>query len=77
MLQAEAIRQLGAVGGPDAMKTLSDIYAASTDPAMKKSILRSFMVAGDKQRLLAAAQSEKDPSVRIEAIRLLDIMELA
>jgi HEAT repeat protein len=73
-LQAEAIRQLGVAGGPDAMKTLSDIYAASTDPAVKRSILRAFMGAGDKQRLLAAAQSEKDPSVRIEAIRLLGAM---
>jgi len=73
-LQAEAIRQLGVTGNPDAMKTLSDIYASSTDAAIKKSILRSFMAAGDKQRLLAAAQSEKDSSTRIEAIRLLGAM---
>jgi HEAT repeat protein len=73
-LQAEAIRQLGVSGNSDAMKTLSDIYASSTDPAIKKSILRAFMTAGDKQRLLAAAQSEKDPNVRIEAIRLLGAM---
>jgi HEAT repeat protein len=32
------------------------------------------MVAGDKERLLSAAQSEKDASVRIEAIRLLGAM---
>ncbi len=73
-LQAEAIRQLGVTGNPDAMKTLSDVYAASTDPSIKKSILRSFMTAGDKQHLLSAAQSEKDPAVRIEAIRLLGAM---
>ena len=73
-LQAEAIRQLGVTGNADAMKTLSDIYASSTDLSIKKSILRSFMVAGDKQRLLAAAQSEKDSSLRIEAIRLLGSM---
>jgi len=74
VLQAEAIRQLGVAGGPDAMKTLSDIYASSTDAATKRSILRAFMTAGDKQRLVAAAQSEKDSSVRIEAIRLLGAM---
>lgn len=73
-LQAEAIRQLGVSGNPDAMKTLSDIYASSTDASIKRSILRAFMVGGDKQRLLAAAQSEKDPNVRIEAIRLLGAM---
>jgi HEAT repeat protein len=73
-LQAEAIRQLGVAGSPDAMKTLSDIYASSTDAATKRSILRAFMTAGDKQRLLAAAQSEKDSSIRIEAIRLLGAM---
>jgi HEAT repeat protein len=71
VLQAEAIRQLGVTGGQDALKTLSDIYAASNDAAIKRTILRAFMTAGDKQRLLAAAQSEKDSSVRIEAIRLL------
>ncbi len=74
VLQAEAIRQLGVTGNPDAMKTLSDIYASSTDPSIKKSILRSFMTAGDKQHLLSAAQSEKDPAIRIEAIRLLGAM---
>jgi HEAT repeat protein len=73
-LQAEAIRQLGVSGGPDAMKSLSDIYASSTDAAIKKTILRAFMTAGDKQRLFAAAQSEKDSSVRVEAIRLLGAM---
>jgi HEAT repeat protein len=73
-LQAEAIRQLGVSGNPDAMKTLSDIYAASTDPSIKKSILRAFMTSGDKQHLLGAAQSEKDSSVRIDAIRLLGAM---
>lgn len=73
-LQVEAIRQLGISGGADAMKTLSDIYASSSDAAVKKTILRSFMIAGDKQRLLAAAQSEKDPAVRAEAIRQLGAM---
>jgi HEAT repeat protein len=73
-LQAEAIRQLGVSGNSDAMKTLSDIYASSSDTSIKKSILRAFMTGGDKQRLLAAAQSEKDPNVRIEAIRLLGAM---
>jgi HEAT repeat protein len=73
-LQADAIRELGVAGGADAMKTLSEIYASSSDAAVKRTILRGFMNGGDKQRLVAAAQSEKDPSVRVEAIRLLGAM---
>ena len=62
------------MGGQDNRQILSDVYKASPDPAVKKSILRSFMTAGDKDRLFAAAKSETDPSLRAEAIRQLGVM---
>jgi hypothetical protein len=41
---------------------------------VKRSILRSFMTAGDKDRLFAAARTETDASVRAEAVRQLGVM---
>lgn len=73
-LQGEAIRQLGVMGGSEAQKTLADIYAASSDMGIKRMILRSFMVAGDKDRLLAAAKDEKNGDLRVEAVRQLGAM---
>jgi hypothetical protein len=53
---------------------LKEIYAESTDESVKRAILRSYMISGDREDLLAAAQSEKNPSLRSEAIRQLGIV---
>jgi len=73
-LQLRAIRYIGIMGGQESRQTLADVYKASTDPAVKRSILRSFMTAGDKDRLFTAAKSETDASVRAEAVRQLGVM---
>ena len=73
-LQLRAIRYVGIMGGPENRQILSDVYKTSNDPAVKRSILRSFMTAGDKDRLFAAAKSETDASLRTEAIRQLGVM---
>ncbi len=73
-LQRKAIQYLGVFGGPGNRKVLSDIYATSTDNAIRKQILNSFMVSGDKARVLAAARTEKDPELRASAVRLLGVM---
>ena len=41
---------------------------------MKRRILRAFMVAGEKDRLLKAAQSEQNPELRAEAVQQLGVM---
>jgi HEAT repeat protein len=41
---------------------------------VKRSILRSFMVSGDRERLLAVARSETDAGLRGEAVRQLGVM---
>ena len=43
-LQLRAIRYLGIMGGPDNRQILSDVYKTSNDPAVKRSIPRSFMI---------------------------------
>jgi len=73
-LQRKAIQYLGVFGGAGNRKVLSDIYASSTDNAIRKQILNSFMVSGDKARVLSAARTEKDPSLRADAVRLLGVM---
>lgn len=73
-LQRKAIQNLGLFGGAENRQALSDIYAASDDVSVKKSVLQAFMVSGEKGRVLAAARSEKIPELRREAIQQLGVM---
>lgn len=73
-LQMKAIKYLGLFGGKESRQTLSEIYAASTDVDVKRAVLRSFMLAGEKDRVLAAAKGESSPELRREAIRQLGLM---
>jgi hypothetical protein len=50
------------------------VYGSTTDNALRKQILNSFMVSGDRARVLEAARTEKDPALRSTAVRLLGVM---
>ncbi len=73
-LQHKAIEYLGIFGGPEARKTMAYVYTQTTEVSVKRSILRSYMIGGDKEHLFEAAKNEKDPSLRGEAIRQLGIV---
>jgi hypothetical protein len=73
-LQRKAVEYLGLFGGAEARKTLADVYASSSDGSVKRSILRSYMIGGDREHLFAAAKGEKDESLRREAIRQLGLV---
>jgi hypothetical protein len=73
-LQRKAVEYLGLFGGSEARKTLAEVYASSGDASVKQAILRSYMIGGDHERLFAAAKSEKDESLRREAIRQLGLV---
>jgi HEAT repeat protein len=73
-LQQKAIKYLGLFGGAESRQALSDIYAASSDVGIKRSILQAFMVSGEKGRLLQAAKSEPVPELRRAAIEQLGVM---
>jgi HEAT repeat protein len=73
-VQLRAIRYLGAMGGPENRQILDEVYRTSTDLAIKRAILRSFMVAGDRPRLLGLAKTESSPELRGEAIQQLGIV---
>jgi hypothetical protein len=64
----------GGVAGGRQGSPLREIYAASNDESVKRTILRSYMISGDKADLFEAAKSEKDEKLRREAIRQLGLV---
>jgi len=66
-LQRQAIESLGAAGDDE---TLAEIYAAAAPP-VKLAVLDAYMAADARDRIIAAARSEKDPAVRRKAVDLL------
>jgi len=72
-LQLKAINYLGVMGSKENRQILSDLYAGSSDANVKRAVLHGFMIAGDRERLLQAAKSEKNPELRVEAIQQLGI----
>jgi len=73
-LQLRAIKYLGIMGGSDNRQILADVYRASSDAAVKRSIIRSFMVSGDRTRLLSLAKTETEAGLRGEAVQQLGVM---
>ena len=73
-LQMKALRDLGLFGGKESRGTLEEIYKSSHDMEVKRVILQSFMVGGEKQRLLEVAKSEQSPELRAEAVKQLGVM---
>jgi hypothetical protein len=73
-LQLRAIKYLGIMGGTDNRQILADVYRTSADSAVKRAIMRSFMVAGDRTRLLSLAKTETVPALRGEAVQQLGHM---
>jgi hypothetical protein len=75
-LQRKAIEYLGMFGGSRGVRggVLNEIYASSTDESIKRTILKSYMISGDKEDLFAAAKAEKEVTLRREAIRQLGLV---
>ncbi len=73
-LQLTAINNLGIFGGHESRRILKDIYESSSDVSIKKRILQSFMVSGEKDFLLGVARNEKDPELRAAAVQQLGVM---
>jgi HEAT repeat protein len=73
-LQAKAVTYLGALGGPESKQALPEIYKATASVDVKRSILRAFMAAGDRARLLDVAKTETSTDLRSEAVQQLGAM---
>jgi hypothetical protein len=74
-LQMRAIRYLGVMNAPGNDQILQDAYRSSTDEAVKRAILRSYMVSGNRARLAAiAGDANSSPALRGEAVQQLGVM---
>jgi len=73
-LQLKAINYLGIMGGQENRQALADVYRSTTDAGVKRAILRSYMVAGDRERLLQLARTESDADLRGDAVHQLGVM---
>ena len=73
-LQSKAIQYLAMFGGSESRKILAEVYASASDPSIKRAILRSYMISGDREHLFEAAKNEKNDEVKREAIRQLGIV---
>jgi HEAT repeat protein len=73
-VQAKAIQYLGVHGGRENRALLADVYQSTADARVKKRVLQAWMISGEKDRILSAATSEKDPELRAAAIQQLGVM---
>jgi hypothetical protein len=72
-LQSKAVQYLSMFGGDKAHKLLNDIYSSSNDESVRRTVIKSYLLNGDRASLLAAAKGEKNQSLRREAIRTLGL----
>ena len=73
-LQSKAIQYLAMFGGAESRKILAEVYGSTSDPSIKRSILRAYMIGGDREHLFEAAKNEKNDDVKREAIRQLGLI---
>ncbi len=71
-MQKLAIHNLG-IGGRKNGAMLEEVYKSGADAAVKKEVLHSYMIMGDKERLAALAKGEKDEDLRSQSIHWLGV----
>ena len=73
-LQRKAVEYLGIFGGNHSASLLATIYTSSSDTAVKRQVIRSYMISGNKEGLFQLAKGEKDEGLKREAIRNLGLV---
>ncbi|QNI36698.1 HEAT repeat domain-containing protein [Edaphobacter albus] len=73
-LQVRAIRMYAAIKGKQSTSMLSDVYQHSSDEAVKRAILQSYLVSGSPDKLMEAARGEQNPNLVKAAIQSLGAM---
>src|SRR5260221_3025964 len=73
-LQEKALHYLGIFGGRANRELLAEIYASpSSSVEVKEKILHSFMVSGERGKILAAAKSKQNARLRAAAVHQLGV----
>lgn len=71
-LQLRAVEYLGAFGRREgAPEVLSEVYRSSNDTAVKRAVLRAYMVSREPQKLFDIAKGESNEDVKRYAIQML------
>ncbi len=73
-LQLSAIETLGMTRSERTIELLKKVYKSSEGLPVKRQVLKSFMIAGEKTELLSLAKSENQPELQKQAIRLIGVM---
>jgi hypothetical protein len=73
-LQRKAVEYLGIFGGNRAAATLEAVYTNTTDAGVKRAVIRSYMISGNREELFKLAKGEKDESLKRDAIRNLGLV---
>ena len=72
-LQVRAIRMLS-IRGKQNVDLLADIYQHTSNDAVKKAILQSYLVTGSPDKLVEAARNESNPELAKTAVHSLGAM---
>ena len=72
-LQGRAIRFLGISGGSRARDVLAEVYTTTNSVDLKKSVLKAYMISGDRAHLLKLAKGETNSELRAEAVMQLGV----
>ncbi len=72
-LQSRAIRYLGISGGSRARDILAEVYTTTSNIELKKSILKAYMISGDRAHLLSLAKGETNAELRATAVMQLGV----
>jgi len=73
-LQRKAVEYLGIFGGNHSSVMLAQVYANSSDGGVKRAVIRSYMISGNREQLFNLAKGEKDEGLKREAIRQLGLV---
>jgi HEAT repeat protein len=72
-VQRKAVEYLGMFGGDRAANALATIYANTTDAGVKRAVIQSYMMSGNREQLFKLAQAEKHEELKRDAIQKLGL----
>ncbi len=73
-LRRKAIRNLGLIGREHTEASLTAIYASDTDLQDRREVIQAFFLQGNAHALVQIARTEKDQTLRKDAIQKLSLM---
>jgi hypothetical protein len=73
-LQREAIRSIAVFEGKRSNDTLVEVYKATSDPKIKKSVISGLFITQDAPRMVELARSEKDLELKRSIVSQLALM---